>query len=125
MGSDGLRVGTVGAQSLPDVTHVDLLDVLRLHVQLVCLERRASRGGRDSIDHAPGAHDDLANAAAGALVRATGPTEPGLLTYMRREVERMQAERAQAAGAIPMPTHEQRLAYHDRLEAQVRYRRWP
>jgi hypothetical protein len=24
-----------------------------------------ARGGRDSIDHAPGAHDDLANAVAG------------------------------------------------------------
>jgi hypothetical protein len=44
---------------------------------------------------------------------------------MRREVERMQAERAKAAGGIPMPTREQCLAYLDRLEAQVRYRRWP
>jgi hypothetical protein len=43
------------------------LDVPRLHAQLVGLERRTARGGRDSIDHAPGAHDDLANAAAGAL----------------------------------------------------------
>jgi hypothetical protein len=36
-----------------------------LLVQLVGLERRTARGGRDSIDHAPGAHDDLANAVAG------------------------------------------------------------
>jgi hypothetical protein len=34
---------------------------------MVGLERRTARGGRDSIDHAPGAHDDLANAVAGAL----------------------------------------------------------
>jgi hypothetical protein len=33
--------------------------------QLVGLERRTSRGGRDSIDHAPGSHDDLANSVAG------------------------------------------------------------
>jgi hypothetical protein len=33
--------------------------------QLVGLERRTSRGGRDSIDHAPGGHDDLANGVAG------------------------------------------------------------
>jgi hypothetical protein len=33
-----------------------------LAAQLCALERRTSRGGRDSIDHAPGAHDDLANA---------------------------------------------------------------
>jgi hypothetical protein len=75
--------------------------------------------------HDPGAHDDLANAVAGALVGAIGPSEPGFLTYMRREVERMQAERAQAAGGIPMLTHEQRLAYLDRLDTQVGYRRWP
>jgi len=32
------------------------------------LERRTSRGGRDTIDHAPGNHDDIANAVAGVLV---------------------------------------------------------
>jgi hypothetical protein len=30
-----------------------------------------ARGGKDSIDHAPGGHDDLANAACGALVEVT------------------------------------------------------
>jgi hypothetical protein len=44
---------------------IDLLDDARLLTQLVGLERRTARGGRDSIDHAPGAHDDLANAVAG------------------------------------------------------------
>jgi hypothetical protein len=34
------------------------------------LERRTARGGRDSIDHGPGAHDDIANAVAGAIVLA-------------------------------------------------------
>jgi len=34
--------------------------------QLASLERRTSRAGRDSIDHAPGGHDDRANALAGA-----------------------------------------------------------
>jgi hypothetical protein len=42
----------------------------RLRQQLVGLERRTSRSGRDSVDHRPGQHDDLANAAAGALVLA-------------------------------------------------------
>ena len=50
----------------------ELLDVRRLEDQLVGLERRTSRGGKDSIDHAPGGHDDVANAAAGALVMAAG-----------------------------------------------------
>jgi hypothetical protein len=42
---------------------VDLLEDARLFAQIVGLERRTARGGRDSIDHAPGAHDDVANAA--------------------------------------------------------------
>ncbi len=41
-----------------------------MEAQLCGLERRTSRGGRDSIDHGPGGHDDLSNAVAGALVRA-------------------------------------------------------
>lgn len=55
---------------------VELLDVQRLHAQLVGLERRVARGGKDSVDHPPGGHDDLANAAAGALVLA-GSKRPG------------------------------------------------
>jgi hypothetical protein len=47
-----------------------LLDNVRLREQLVGLERRTARSGRDSIDHAPGAHDDVANASAGALILA-------------------------------------------------------
>ena len=47
---------------------VELLDVPRLASQFCGLERRTSRGGRDSIDHGPGMHDDIANAAAGALL---------------------------------------------------------
>jgi hypothetical protein len=47
-----------------------LLDNKRLYNQLASLERRTTRGGRDSIDHPVGRHDDVANAAAGALVLA-------------------------------------------------------
>lgn len=56
----------------------ELLDLPQLANELAGLERRTARGGRDSIDHAPGAHDDLANAAAGALVLAadTGGFRP-------------------------------------------------
>jgi hypothetical protein len=49
---------------------VRLLDLPRLLAQFLNLERRTARGGRDTIDHAPHAHDDLSNAAAGALVHA-------------------------------------------------------
>ena len=48
----------------------ELLDLPRLAAQLVGLERRTARSGRDSIDHAPGGHDDIANAVAGAVVAA-------------------------------------------------------
>ncbi len=51
--------------------HIELLDHARLRAQLAGLERRTARGGRDSIDHPPGSHDDLINAAAGALLSAT------------------------------------------------------
>ena len=37
-------------------------------MQLVGLERTTRGGGKDKVDHARGAHDDVANAAAGALV---------------------------------------------------------
>jgi hypothetical protein len=50
----------------------ELLDNRRLISQLHGLERRTARGGKDSIDHDPGAHDDLANAVAGCLVLAAG-----------------------------------------------------
>jgi hypothetical protein len=49
---------------------VELLDIQRFISQLCSLERRTARGGKDSIDHSAGAHDDIANAAAGALVFA-------------------------------------------------------
>jgi hypothetical protein len=42
----------------------------RLRAQLQSLERRSSRTGRDVIDHGVAGHDDIANAAAGALVLA-------------------------------------------------------
>jgi hypothetical protein len=49
---------------------VDLLDNSKVIGQLIGLERRARTGGRDLIDHAPGGHDDLANAVAGAVLSA-------------------------------------------------------
>jgi hypothetical protein len=60
---------------------VELLDVPRLHAQFVGLERRTARGGRDSIDHAPGGHDDLINSAAGALVQAANKPKSTRLTW--------------------------------------------
>ena len=58
---------------------VELLDHARLTGQLCSLERRTARGGRDTVDHAPGGHDDVANAAAGALVVAHDSARVGLM----------------------------------------------
>jgi hypothetical protein len=75
----------------------------RLIAQIVGLERRVSRAGRDSIDHAPGGHDDIANAVAGAVGAISGvgvfnfefwhddrvwnggaPSSDDLLSFLRR-----------------------------------------
>jgi hypothetical protein len=62
----------------------ELLDNERLRSQLVGLERRTARGGRDSVDHSPGAHDDIANAVAGALVGVLGGLQTlGLVEWMK------------------------------------------
>jgi hypothetical protein len=57
---------------LPVVTSrtVELPDNKRLTGQLANLERRVRTGGYDLVTHFPGQHDDLANAAAGAVVFA-------------------------------------------------------
>jgi hypothetical protein len=49
---------------------VRILDDKRLASQFLGLERRTGRSGKDFINHGPGAHDDLCNSAAGALVYA-------------------------------------------------------
>ena len=57
---------------LVNTGRVELLDVSTLRTQLLALERRAVRGGKDSVDHPRGGHDDVANAAAGALTLVAG-----------------------------------------------------
>jgi hypothetical protein len=44
---------------------IELLDNDRLISQLSNLERKTRSGGKDSIDHPQGQHDDLANVVAG------------------------------------------------------------
>jgi len=58
----------------------ELLDDKRLVAQLVGLERRTSRAGRDSVDHVPGGHDDVINAVAGALVAAAAGAQPMVIS---------------------------------------------
>lgn len=52
----------------------ELLDIKTLFNQLIRLERRVARGGKESIDHPRGEHDDVCNAACGALLLAIQKT---------------------------------------------------
>ena len=52
--------------------HIALPRHDRLVAQIAGLERRVSRAGRDSIDHAPGGHDDIANAVSGVVSAISG-----------------------------------------------------
>jgi hypothetical protein len=72
---------------------IDLLDNVKLINQLCALERRTARGGRDSIDHPAGAHDDIANAVAGvafSIINKYGydhsdaPWQPDFIDYGSR-----------------------------------------
>jgi hypothetical protein len=61
---------------LINAQRADLLDVPKIVNQFMTLERRTGRQGKDAINHAPGGHDDLVNAIAGALVLANDFAQP-------------------------------------------------
>jgi hypothetical protein len=86
---------------LLNARRIELLNLPRLSAQLCGLERRTARSGKDSIDHAPGGHDDLANAVAGVLV--------GLDLDRRQPLIRLGdvfvADREGAISALPLPRH--------------------
>ena len=68
---------------LLNAKRVELLDNPRLAAQLVGLERRTARSGRDTVDHSPGGHDDLANVVAGVLVGLDLDRRPALVQAIR------------------------------------------
>jgi hypothetical protein len=61
---------------LVNAGRLELLHHARLRRQLLDLDRRVGPSGRDSVDHGPGGHDDVANVCAGACVLA-GEHVPG------------------------------------------------
>ena len=73
---------------------VGLVEHERLQRQLISLERRAARGGRDIIDHPRGGRDDIANAVAGAvwLAQAQGAVVP-LNQLQARAIDSVAEER--------------------------------
>jgi hypothetical protein len=89
---------------------IDLLDDARLLVQLVGLERRTARGGRDSVDHTPGAHDDLANAVAGLAAAARRGTYDSSLDWVR--------------GPDPDDDFQRQRLYQHILQTGGYYRQW-
>lgn len=94
-------------ESLPMMNSgkIELLNHPRLINQITGLERRTARGGKDSVDHPPGAHDDLANAALGALVIAAGGKGPIIITAaMMQQARSMTRHRGFDAGSM-LPGH--------------------
>jgi hypothetical protein len=74
--------GAIYASFLPMLNsrNVRLLDHAVLKSELCGLERKTAWGGKDTIDHASGAHDDIANAVAGVCVsmHSTGDYDPAM-----------------------------------------------
>lgn len=69
----------------------DLLDNSALVTQIVGLERRVARGGRESIDHAPNAHDDIANSVAGLLSLLAPKDGPTVAFFLKSRNRRTAA----------------------------------
>lgn len=74
---------------------VVLLDDEKAVSQIVGLERRTARGGKDSIDHAPGGHDDIANAVAGAISLASQSSGSGGWVMTRHDTAPVSERRIQ------------------------------
>jgi hypothetical protein len=85
------------------------------NIEYRCPEKAKSdlyaRGGRDTVDHPPGGHDDVANAVAGTCVFVAGEQGGGLFELYRREALRLQAERAQR-GEQPAATQVVQSPWH-------------
>jgi hypothetical protein len=78
----------IDALALLNSGRVELLDHQRMASQFYGLERRTARSGKESIDHAPGGHDDVVNAVCGALVLAMA-AKPLLSIETMREAARI------------------------------------
>jgi hypothetical protein len=108
---------------------IELLDHARLATQLCALERRTARGGRDTIDHPPGGHDDLANCVAG-VVAVVSSVGDGYYRWLEREAQRRAAKvkapvlgiRETTTPELTAEQREQRLQALERAERSMRPR---
>lgn len=74
----------VSLLALVNSQRVRLLDHPALLSEVRRLERRSGSGGRDRVGHAPGGHDDVAAAAAGALMQAAKAPQDTSLVWGTR-----------------------------------------
>jgi hypothetical protein len=65
---------------------IELLDSKKLKTQFAGLERKTRPGGKDSISHYPGGHDDLANACAGVCVMASHSDQEGAFAFIEHSI---------------------------------------
>jgi hypothetical protein len=93
-----------------------LVDNKKLVTQFASLERRTSPSGKDRVDHGSGqnSHDDLCNAAAGALALiASDDADPGHWRALARSTAREEAElAAQPVAQSPGDAQREYLAVH-------------
>jgi hypothetical protein len=101
--------GTLYINFLPllNAKRVKLLDHQRLVGQLCSLERRTSRGGKDSIDHPQGGHDDCANSTAGVVCLAKRGAYLADLSWV-------------SDSAAPDSAEQERRWLNSRMEAHIR-----
>jgi hypothetical protein len=75
---------------------ISLLDDARMVAQLVNLERKTSKFGKDAISHPPGQHDDRVNAIAGAAHTASTAAQVMMISDAVLEYARRMPRRASA-----------------------------
>jgi hypothetical protein len=104
---------------------VRLLDSERLVSQYAALERRVMPGGRDRVDHPnrSGHHDDLANACAGALWRASQELPAADWSMVTDHISRFGFSAAPVAGAGAVEGRSAHAFMGERQILQARRRR--
>jgi hypothetical protein len=110
---------------LLNANRVRLLDHQRLIDQLCSLERRTSRGGRDSIDHLQGGHDDIANCVAGVVGLAKKGSYDSSLDWVNGQAPTHADADADADARAAREFQANRLAHHIRMHTGYYFqRRW-
>jgi hypothetical protein len=86
-------------------SRIEIPDEPRLRTELLALERRTGRSGKDAVDHPPHGHDDLINAVALAAVAAAqrGHSDEPTLFISRNDSALMFDDLNLQGGSIKIP----------------------